>query len=291
MPPTRFGRAETYGIRCATYPTPVDSATRAAIPAPYFDFSKVAPAPDAEFAVFRRFYDYERTDPAPAVERVDSGPWWIRQRVSYAAAYGDERVIAYVYLPTNATPPYQSVVLFPGSGAFRRRTSEPLSQEATLTFIPRSGRALIYPIYKGSHERFMENRPSAGTGRRQWTVWVTQDLRRTLDYVETRDDLRSDAVGYLGISLGAEILVPFALEPRLKVLVLVGGAFDAQWLGAVLPENAPWNFAGRVTASTLMINGRNDFQHPFETGQIPFFNALGTPLADIEMLPIKYGLD
>jgi hypothetical protein len=120
-------------------------------------------------------------------------------------------------------------------------------------------------------------------------VWVTQDLRRTVDYLETRPDLRADAIGYLGISLGAEILAPFALEPRLKALVLVGGAFDAAWLGAVLPENAPWNFAGRLTAPARLINGRNDFQHPFETGQIPFYNALGTPPADKDTVILEAG--
>lgn len=38
-----------------------------------------------------------------------------------------------------------------------------------------------------------------------------------------------------------------------------------------------------------MINGRNDFQHPFETGQIPFYNALGTPRADKDTVILESG--
>ena len=36
------------------------------------------------------------------------------EKVSYAAAYGGERIPAYLFLPKNAKPPYQVVVVFPG---------------------------------------------------------------------------------------------------------------------------------------------------------------------------------
>ncbi len=41
---------------------------------------------------------------------------------SYNAAYGGERVIAYLFLPKNARPPYQTVVYFrtPGDSLWTR---------------------------------------------------------------------------------------------------------------------------------------------------------------------------
>ena len=33
------------------------------------------------------------------------------------AAYGGEKLIAYLFLPTNAAPPFQTVVLLPGLGS------------------------------------------------------------------------------------------------------------------------------------------------------------------------------
>ena len=46
---------------------------------------------------------------------------------------------------------------------------------------------------------------------------------------------------------------------------------------STLPESDPWNFLPRVTAPTLMLNGRFDFFFPVETSQMPFFERLGLP--------------
>ena len=42
---------------------------------------------------------------------------WRMETVSFRAAYGNERVTAYLFLPDNAKPPFQTVVYFPGSTA------------------------------------------------------------------------------------------------------------------------------------------------------------------------------
>jgi pimeloyl-ACP methyl ester carboxylesterase len=133
-------------------------------------------------------------------------------------------------------------------------------------FIPKSGRALVYPIYKGSYERYIEDPRPGLAAARQRMVWMTQDLQRSVDFVMAREDLCNDAVGFMGLSLGAEVAVPFAVEKRFKALVLIGGAFDAKWRGRYPPEAAPWNFASRITTPTMLINGRRDFMHPYQTG-------------------------
>jgi len=37
----------------------------------------------------------------------DASSEWRKEKVSYVAAYGDERVPAFLYLPKSAEPPYQ----------------------------------------------------------------------------------------------------------------------------------------------------------------------------------------
>jgi hypothetical protein len=37
------------------------------------------------------------------------------------------------------------------------------------------------------------------------------------------------------------------------------------------------NYAPRVRAPTLMLNGRHDIVFPYETSQLPLFQQLGTP--------------
>ena len=51
---------------------------------------------------------------------------WTRERVTFAAAYGDERVIAYLFLPKTAAPPFQAVLYWPGGYAYEARSSDEL---------------------------------------------------------------------------------------------------------------------------------------------------------------------
>ena len=46
--------------------------------------------------------------------------------MTFAATYGDERVIAHLFLPKTAAPPFQAVLYWPGDGGFRLRSSERL---------------------------------------------------------------------------------------------------------------------------------------------------------------------
>ena len=60
--------------------------------------------------------------------------------------------MAYLFLPKNAAPPFQTLVYFPGSYAIWLRSSEDIAFQMP-DFLPRSGRALVFPIYKSTYER------------------------------------------------------------------------------------------------------------------------------------------
>ncbi len=282
-----LSRQATNGFRCASY-DPVDTLFRP-VDRPYYDFNENTPVDDATFAVYEQFYGYDPVPLDATRDTVEVADDWIEERIEFTAAYLDERVPAYVFLPTRSPPPWQTVVYMPSSAAFQLQSSDNLADMTMLGFIVRSGRALVYPVYKGTYERRHEEASTGPAGVRQRTIWLTQDLRRTVDYVESREDLRSDALAYLGVSLGAEIAVPVAIEKRFDALVLVGGALDAAWRGTTPPEAAPWNFVSRITTPTLLINGRNDSMHHYDTGQVPFFEAIDVPESDKEFVVLDAG--
>ena len=64
------------------------------------------------------------------------------------------------------------------------------------------------------------------------------------------------------------------MEDRLKALVLISPGF---YLQKRLPEVDQLNFAPRVKAPVLMLNGRFDFIFPTGSSQEPMFRLLGTP--------------
>jgi len=198
--------------------------------------------------------------------------------VSYAAAYGDERIPAYLFLPKNAKPPFQTVVFFPGSGVISQRSMPEAAAFDRVNFVMRSGRALLYPIYKSTHERgdvITTDYPNTTAVWRDHVVMWSKDVGRSIDYLHTRPDIDKDRIGYMGYSWGAAMAPLFlAVEPRLSLALLNVGGF---YLQAALPEADAVNFAPRVKIPVLMLNGRFDFFYPTETSQEPMFRLLGTP--------------
>ena len=277
-------RSATNGLRLAVTqdaPRVIDEARLPAPALPQRDLSNIAPIPDEVFEVYRRLHDYDRTPLDAVVEDRTEARDWIRERVSFSAAYGGERMALYLYLPRVAAAPYQTVVYSPGTNAWAAPTIEHLS--FNLDFLVKNGRAVAVPVYKGMFERRDDvglaiDRWNTSTGRER-AIQIHQDLRRALDYLETRRDIDPDAFAYYGLSMGGQFApTNIALEPRFKVAVLTVGAVNPQF--AFLPEIDPMSYLSRVTVPVLMLNGELDNIIPLEAAAKPFFAQLGAPAAD-----------
>jgi predicted esterase len=275
-----FDRAPINGFRTIKLRTaePVSSALLGPVSSLTRDYSRETPASDRDFEIYRRLYDYDASDLKAELESVDeTQEHWRIERVSYAAAYGTERIPAYLFLPKGVAPPYQTVVYFPHSGGDYLSSFE-LAEMNYLGFIVRSRRALLLPMYKGSYERKLSKPPSGLNARRDLTIARMKDLRRSVDYLLTRKDVDPDRLAYFGVSLGARLgAIGLAVEPRFRAAVLWSGGFSS---GSKLPEVDEINFAPRVKTPVLMLNGRQDFSFPIESSQKPMFKWLGTPQAD-----------
>ena len=77
------------------------------------DYAAEKPVSDEVFRIYRGFYSYDKTELKPTVDAVEESEHWRHEKVSFDAAYGGERVPAHLFLPKNASPPYQTVVYFP----------------------------------------------------------------------------------------------------------------------------------------------------------------------------------
>jgi dipeptidyl aminopeptidase/acylaminoacyl peptidase len=206
------------------------------------------------------------------VERADdSNPNWVKQKVSFRAAYRNERVPAFLYLPRNGTPPYQTIVLFPSAYAANVSSSGSLDL-GTFQFLIRSGRALLYPVYQGTYER-RGNRQPGRSGTRDMQIEWAKDFFRAVDYLATREDVDMDRLGYYSLSMGAFFgPIPVALEPRIKAAVFASGGL--RYLTP--PETQPANFAPQVKVPVLLVNGKDDFAVPLNA-QKRFLEILGSP--------------
>ena len=268
-----FDRGPIYGFRLAKYIDAPPAAASNTIVLSSRDYTKEKPVDAAIFEVYRGLYQYDATAPLNhVVEATEELPSWRKETITFDAAYGRERVRAYLYLPKTSSPPYQTVVFFPGGDAMFLKSSRELRMQS-IDFLMQSGRALLYPVYKGTYERPRD--PGSGPlAVRDLVIQRSKDLGRSLDYLATRPDVDATRLAYYGISAGAYSGVIFtALEPRFKASVILGGGLETF---PFPPEVDVWNFAPRVRVPTLMVNAKADFGYPIETSQRPLFDAIGT---------------
>jgi serine/threonine protein kinase/formylglycine-generating enzyme required for sulfatase activity/dienelactone hydrolase len=276
-----WDRRANYGFRCVKLASPPTAAATARLEVTTRDYWKEKPVSDDVFKAYTALYAYDKGELNAQVEETATMEGWPRAKVTFDAAYGQERVTAYLFLPTSASPPFQTVVYFPGGFALLDDKLDLASVEDVYDFLLKSGRALMVPIYKGMYQRrdglAPDLKPPASF--RDHEIAWSKDLGRSLDYLERRKDIDGTKVAYLGDSLGGTegVLLP-AVEKRIKAAILSSGGL--QLTVRYLPEADPFNFITHVTIPVLVLNGRYDGAFPLESSQRPLFQLLGTRAND-----------
>jgi serine/threonine protein kinase/formylglycine-generating enzyme required for sulfatase activity/cephalosporin-C deacetylase-like acetyl esterase len=284
-----FDRSPKNGFRCikeideskilkAAYePVPLESIR---------DYTKETPVSDQIFEVYRSQFDYDKKELEAEVEsRDDSLDDRVVEKVTFTAAYGSERVIAFLFLPKKEVQPFQTVIFFPGSpSSIWTNTSKDLVGLSFIDFFVKSGRAVVYPIYKGTYERNTDgcNGDVAWPAEEHQYIYTdylikwTKDFKRTIDYLETRSDIDATKIAYYGWSWGGQLgaVIP-AIETRLKASILyLGGMVND---GYQRLEADEFNYVSHVKVPTLMLNGKYDMVFPYETTVKPMYDYMGTP--------------
>ena len=150
-----------------------------------------------------------------------------------------------------------------------------------LSFLVTNGRAVIYPVYKGTFERKngIPNEMHLGDSMTHQYVeflkMVVQDCRRSIDYLETRPELNMEKLAYLGFSWGGRLgIIISAVEDRIKLNILYLGGMPHRY---AQPEAEYIHYITRIKIPTLMLNGQYDTIFPYETAVKPMYDLLGTP--------------
>jgi dienelactone hydrolase len=274
IPP--FHRGANAGFRCVRNVSALPKEVLAERRQTIQDFSKSKPATEHEFRIYKTLYIYDRTPLNAKAEpvRQDSVDWR-KEKVIIDAAYGKERVPLYLFLPARVRPPYQTVIYSPTARAVDISSSENLADMHFIDFVIRSGRAVVYPVYKGTYERSATPAAPDTVAGRESLIQTSKDLGRTIDYLVTRTDIDSKRLAYLGVSRGAALGVIFTgVEDRLKAVIFLDGGFFYE---NPLPGANQADFAPRIKAPVLMISGKFDW---IFLGKDALLKLIGAPAAD-----------
>jgi serine/threonine protein kinase/formylglycine-generating enzyme required for sulfatase activity/dienelactone hydrolase len=279
-----FDRSETNGFRCVRNlgPLPEETATR--VVRKSRDFAHHKPISDTLFHAYELLYAYPKTmalnvkTEGVIAETAD----WREEKVSFDTAYRGERMAAYLFLPKNVRPPYQTVIFFPSARVMfipDNKGGHQLGDINFFDYVVQSGRAVMYPIYQDTYERRVKFSMPGGAQWMQITTDWYKDVARSVDYLGTRPDIDSSRLAYMGVSMGSAegIFVSALLQDRLKTAVLLDGGF---FLDQPPPGGDEADFAARIKIPVLMVNGRYDFTFPLDRAQNPLFTMLGTRAED-----------
>jgi dienelactone hydrolase len=100
-------------------------------------------------------------------------------------------------------------------------------------------------------------------------------LGRSIDYLETRKDIDSKRIAYMGASMGAAFgVILAAVEERVKSVILLDGGFVSE---KPLPGANQADFAARIKVPTLLISGKFDW---IFWGKDALIQRIGTPASD-----------
>ena len=180
-----FDRSPELGFRCVKYLSPPPDTMTALVSSPSRNYDKETPVSDQVFEIYRSLYSYDKTPLNARVESAaDSAEDFRQAKVSFDAAYHKDRVAAYLFLPKKFRPPYQTVVFFPGAGAIATSSSKYLTDLLVFDFIVRSGRAVMYPVYRGTYERrddLSSDYPDMTSSYRDHVICWSKDLGRSID--------------------------------------------------------------------------------------------------------------
>lgn len=280
------------GFRCIKE-LPNDSLiSRLSVPVTmaFRDYSKENPVDDKTFAIFLKQFNYDKTPLNPTAEPYFENEIFKVEKITIDAGYNGERMDAYLFLPKGFKPPYQTIVFVPGSYVFHANKFDTETLGLVPDFILKNGRALLYPIYKGTFQRndgLNSDLQNETVFYKDHVIMWRKDIGRGIDYLETRKDIQFDKIGFFGFSWGGFIggLIP-AIEKRIKVVALNVGGMQ---MTKALPEVDQINFLPRVIQPVLMLNGKHDMFFPVETSQKYMFNFLGTPKEDKKTIIYESG--
>ena len=217
------------------------------------------------------YYAYDKAIPLKdSIKIIKDTTDHILYHVSYNSVH-DKKVTGLLSLPKNSSAPMPVVILMHGLGDQKNVDYVAYGNDLLL----KNGYAVLRLDFSNHGERKKDVYDFSLTGKyKHWSRDIISqtvfDLRRAIDFIETREELDAQRIGYYGISLGGITGTIFCgIEDRIKVpiVALAGGQMNLLYEKEALSTEAknfvsivePLNFVKQIAPRPfLMLNAKND---------------------------------
>jgi cephalosporin-C deacetylase-like acetyl esterase len=218
-----------------------------------------------------RYYDYDQS--LPLIDSVHTEMDTEKYTMYYVSylSFHDVIVCGLLTIPKNVPAPVPAIIFVHGI----KDDKQADYMQAGHQYMVESGYAVLrIDIANHGDRKVHDYKYDLVDGYRYWTRDImTQtvfDLRRAIDFLDTRSEIDSDRIGYYGISLGGLIGTVFcAVDERIKVpvIALAGGGLNLVFKFKAFAEETaiflsiidPINFVEKISPRPLlMLNAEKD---------------------------------
>jgi len=236
-----------------------------------------------------RYYDYDQTFPLDDSVRIElETAQYAMYYVSYRS-FHDAIVTGLLTIPKNVSKPVPAIIFVHGIEDNKQKDYMEVGHQ----FMIDSGYAVLrIDVANHGDRKLHDYEYDLIDGYRYWTrdiiAQTVFDLRRAIDFLQTRPEIAHERIGYFGISFGGIIGTIFCgVDERIKVpvIALAGGGFHLAFKFKALAEETsiylsiidPINFVEKIAPRPLlMLNAEKDeVVPPFATKAL--YRKAGNP--------------
>ncbi len=251
------------------------------IPDYYRDITKEPDVSDDVFELFKSQFDYKDYPLDTKIEISDSfQEGYTLETFSMDAPYkSKEKLHGYIIYSNQYKDKYDPVIIFPSASAIVRKTDESLTDNLLKNFkyLIDEGYAIIHPIYFNTYSReriFNSWVPDESEEYKEMIIKMGMDYKRSLDYIETRNDFNFKNLSYYGYSLGSRYAnYLLAIDLRVKSAFICSGGLRMQKPKKEIDEHY---YLRRVKTPIFHIVGKLDGTLGYEDIFIPWKKLVGT---------------
>jgi len=218
-----------------------------------------------------KYYEYDQHLPLQdSVRLIKDTTDYSLFYLSYQSVH-DSKVTGLLTVPKKGKAPFPTIILMHGFGD--RKTVDYI--EVGNKYLLDAGYAVLRLDISNHGDRFKYDYDFNLTdGYKYWTRDIISqtvfDLRRAVDFINLRNELNNEQIGYFGISLGGVIGTIFcSVEKRIKVpvIILAGGNLNLMFGKKALSKDTkdylsiidPINYVKMISPRPLlMVNAEND---------------------------------
>ena len=237
------------------------------------------PVDDRTFERIRQRYEYAKPPLNVRVVETIETTSWRREHLLYEVA--GKVVPAYLWTPKGFKPPFQVIHFSPAGDVTGGHRALEGSAEGWMGGLIRGGRAVFSVVLEGYIGR--PKPPDGGEPDSRSDAYVDDvvgrviELRRGLDVLAARKDIDMSRVAFIGPSAGSYAgVILTAVEPRYRSVLFIGTRVLPDEVSDAAGANRI-NFAPRIAAPKMMLQGRYDESAPLENAAEPLFRLLREP--------------